>query len=334
MSRYRKIETRIFGDAKYQALSPQLPSAQTLWLYLIVGPQTTSVPGLFKASEAGLAAELGWPLKEFRRCWREIERAGMARADWAAHVVWLPNAVRYNAPQNPNQVRGWAGSLAEVPECPLKDEGCVSIRAALPDGAAWADAAREVFGETLPGTVAGTVTRTVAGTEEATVPGTVTETSNRNSNSNRNRNSTPLPPKGVQSGSGEEKEAPDPAIPAALDTAEFRDAWARWELYRREKRKALTDSTRRAQLAKLAGWGVGRAIVAIEQSIEKGWTGLFEPKQQPEPAQSASPVPGGTDAAAILARMPDKPVRFGDYRTDRRASPQLSNSEPTPGGEG
>lgn len=69
-------------------------------------------------------------------------------------------------------------------------------------------------------------------------------------------------------------------LPAVLDTPEFRAAWAEWERYRREIKKALTPSTRKRQLAKLSGWGVDRAVAAIEASIEHGWQGLFERNQR------------------------------------------------------
>src|SRR5690348_7720814 len=104
--RYRKVICRMYGDEKFQELSRPQPNGQTLWTYLITGPHTTSVPGLFTAGEAHLAEALGWTLRGLRSAWSEIAWQGMARADWKARVVWLPNAIRYNAPENPNVVRG------------------------------------------------------------------------------------------------------------------------------------------------------------------------------------------------------------------------------------
>ena len=66
-------------------------------------------------------------------------------------------------------------------------------------------------------------------------------------------------------------------IPSELDSADFREAWERWEQHRKEIKKTLTPSTTAAQLRKLATWGVLRAVAAIEHSIEKGWQGIFEP---------------------------------------------------------
>ena len=67
-------------------------------------------------------------------------------------------------------------------------------------------------------------------------------------------------------------------IPALLDTPEFRAVWADWEQHRREKKQAITPTTRKRQLKNMAEIGVVRAIVAIEESISQGWQGIYEPK--------------------------------------------------------
>ncbi len=66
-------------------------------------------------------------------------------------------------------------------------------------------------------------------------------------------------------------------VPAELDSDMFKEAWGRWTAHRKEIGKALTPSTTKAQLKKLATLGVTRAVIAIDHSIENGWTGLFEP---------------------------------------------------------
>lgn len=59
--------------------------------------------------------------------------------------------------------------------------------------------------------------------------------------------------------------------------AGFIAAWARWEKYNRERRKKLTPSTISIQLGKLEKITVERAIVAIDNSIEKNYSGIYEP---------------------------------------------------------
>ena len=54
-SRYRKVEVRTWGDEKFRGLSAMPACGQGLWLYLITGPHTGPIPGLFRAGRAGMA---------------------------------------------------------------------------------------------------------------------------------------------------------------------------------------------------------------------------------------------------------------------------------------
>jgi len=136
--RYRKISPRIWGDERFRALSAPRPNAQTLWIYLLTGPHTTLIPGLFSAGEAGLAEALGWPLKSFRGAFQELHCQGMAQADWQGRVVYLPKALKYNPPESPSVVKSWAGALDELPECQLKHQAIEAFRVWLAGcGAAW-----------------------------------------------------------------------------------------------------------------------------------------------------------------------------------------------------
>jgi hypothetical protein len=67
-------------------------------------------------------------------------------------------------------------------------------------------------------------------------------------------------------------------MPGTLNNPAFRAAWADWEQHRRELKKKLTPLAAKRLLSKLESWGEARAIAAIAYSIERGWTGIFEPK--------------------------------------------------------
>lgn len=131
MSRYRKIEVRTWSDEKFRNLSPMQPSAQGLWFFLLTGPHTGPVPGLFRAGRASLAEELDWELEAFDEAFREVLAQGMAKADFKARLIWLPNALKHNRPESPNVVKSWRGELDLLPECDLKREALVAIRAYL-----------------------------------------------------------------------------------------------------------------------------------------------------------------------------------------------------------
>lgn len=69
-------------------------------------------------------------------------------------------------------------------------------------------------------------------------------------------------------------------FPVELSGDDFRGSWQQWCQHRKERRSALTATTVNKQLAMLSAAGVADAIAMIEQSIEKGWTGLFEVKHE------------------------------------------------------
>ena len=107
MNRYRKVAANMWRDETFRKLSPLPPSGQSLWFYLLTGPHSGSIPGLFSAGRAGLAEELDWNQEEFDQAFREVETAGLAKADWKARVVWLPGAIDDNKPASPNVVVSW-----------------------------------------------------------------------------------------------------------------------------------------------------------------------------------------------------------------------------------
>ena len=127
MSRYRKIEVRTWSDEKFRELSPVPPSGQGLWFFLLTGPHTTAVPGLFRSGRAAMAEELGWDQEAFDKAFQEVFDKGMAKADFKARLVWLPNAIRHNKPESPNVVKSWRAEIDLLPECALKKEAIESI---------------------------------------------------------------------------------------------------------------------------------------------------------------------------------------------------------------
>jgi hypothetical protein len=119
MSRYRKVEVKMWGDAKFRELSAQKPSGQSLWIYLLTGPLTSDLPGILVTGKKALISELGWSSNDFESAWEEIERLEMALADWDAKLIYLPNALKHNPPANPNIIKRWKNTWDVLPECPL-----------------------------------------------------------------------------------------------------------------------------------------------------------------------------------------------------------------------
>ena len=60
----------------------------------------------------------------------------------------------------------------------------------------------------------------------------------------------------------------------------FGQVWEEWEEYRKQKRAKLTPISVKAQIKFLSGFPESVAIQIIQQSIQNGWTGLFELKNK------------------------------------------------------
>ncbi len=118
MSRYRKIDVRVWNDAKFRELSD---NAKLVFFLLLTHPNMTSM-GAMRGTLAGLAAEMGWDLKGFRNAFGEISKRGMAEHDERACLVALPNFVKYNMPESPNVIKAWVAAMDLLPECALKTQ--------------------------------------------------------------------------------------------------------------------------------------------------------------------------------------------------------------------
>ena len=147
MSKYRKVDPRIWNDHKFRALSD---NAKLCFFFLLTHPHMTSL-GAMRATTSGLAEELGWSAEAFRKAFLEVLQKGMAEQDQEASLIALPNFIRYNPPESPNVVKAWLGSLDFIPECPLRNR--VIARAKdFSEGLteAFARALPEAFAKSMP----------------------------------------------------------------------------------------------------------------------------------------------------------------------------------------
>ena len=129
MSRYRKIDVRIWGDEKFAELSER---AKLLWFYILTNHRTLCIPGLYSVTESGMAESLGWTLEGFRKPFQELSGKGLVKALWKpgfAGLVWVPNAIKYDPPANPNVVKSWSKWVDDIPECELRDEAFQHLEA-------------------------------------------------------------------------------------------------------------------------------------------------------------------------------------------------------------
>ncbi len=147
MARYRKVDPRIWNDAKFRSLSD---SSKLIFFFLLTHPHMTAI-GAMRSSAPGLAAEIGWSTEAFAEAFHEVTRKGMAEHDEKASLIWLPNFVRYNPPESPNVVKAWASALEMLPECSLLNRvvaGSVAFAQSLNKG--FSEALPEAFSKGMP----------------------------------------------------------------------------------------------------------------------------------------------------------------------------------------
>ena len=151
MSRYRKVATLIWNDQKFMELGDR---AKLAFLFLLTHPHMTSL-GAMRGTIEGLASELSTPPgkaseslpEDLSEAFREVFRKGLAVYDEKAHLVWLPNFLKYNGPESPNVVKAWASCIDLLPECETKAlviQRVTELSKDLPK------AFREVFNKTFP----------------------------------------------------------------------------------------------------------------------------------------------------------------------------------------
>jgi len=138
-------------------------------------------------------------------------------------------------------------------------------------------------------------------------------------------NTNPLPPKGIdgdiqESSIKSNSQIPKtphceaPPLPENLRTPAFEACWALWLTHLKAKRKSPTPPTQQFQLKKMSKLGPARAIEAIENSIEKGWQGIFAPEVSAVP--SATLPPRNPLPPAPRAPQPPQPVAAWDDEED------------------
>ncbi len=147
MARYRKIDTRIWNDKKFNELSDH---GKLAFFLLLTHPHLTPI-GAMRASLPGLASELRWPLEKLQQALEESFLQDMVRHDESASFMWLPNFLKYNQPESPNVVRSWENHLDYLPECTLKNSVIEHIKSYTQTlSPTFQEALPQSFGKSMP----------------------------------------------------------------------------------------------------------------------------------------------------------------------------------------
>lgn len=140
MARYRKIDTRIWNDRKFR----ELDDKSKLAFFLVLTHPDTNQLGMLRSRSVALAMELGWHPDVMSDAILTLCRMDMLMVDDKAGFIFIPNFLKYNPPNGPNAVKGWAGLIDLMPECDLLRRALVylkptifglseGVRSAIPD---------------------------------------------------------------------------------------------------------------------------------------------------------------------------------------------------------
>jgi len=264
----------MWGDAKFRALSAPPPNARDLWVYLVTGPHNGVIPGLFAGGEAALAEALEWPLEAFRECFAEISAKGMAKADWKARLVWLPNAARHNLPASPNVVVGWGKAFDELPECALKREAFAGLQAtlgAMPEG--FRKAFRKAFGKPHENaSPKGLPNQEQEQEQEQDTPDTSTSRPAAGPPTVAVvRPPDPPPSAAPPAAASSSPSSPDPPPARGPTAAEAREVFAYWQRVMGSPRSVLDAKRERVIRAALARHGLAECKRAIDGCFASDW---------------------------------------------------------------
>ncbi len=175
---YSRIEDKFWIDPMVRKMTED---ARILFLYILTTPQRNIV-GLFHLPSAFACYHLQWTPQRFEKALKELIKANRVKYDFDLELIFIKNFFKYQAPENPNQVKSAIEVLNELPDTLLlADLANILERSKDDKFVTLAEGLRNRFE---------TVTKGLAkGSETVSKPVTVTVTVTDNNNSNSNTSS-------------------------------------------------------------------------------------------------------------------------------------------------
>jgi hypothetical protein len=239
MRDYGKIYTRFWTSTDIASLSV---GAKLIAAYLLSSPHTTMI-GCFRLPLAYIVDDVGMPSEMVAEGLLELSRNGFITRDEGLSLILIPNFLRWNQIENPNQGKAAAKLVEQIPRNS-------SVYAELVD-------ILKANGKNFPeGFLKGSLT--------VLKPGTGTGT-------------------GTGAGTKQVQKRPPAAVAAFdLPSWIDREAWNAYEEMRGKIRKPMTPRARTLVLKKLVGFEARgmSSTDSLNQSVVSSWTDVYEPKQQ------------------------------------------------------
>lgn len=120
VSRYSRVSTRFWTDEKSSEWNDRAKLAS---LYAMTCPHR-SLEGIFKLPPQYACADLHWTLKTWKSACTVLQESGFLKWDSRTNVILILNALRYQAPENPNQASAALRRIKDLPDTPLLQEFC------------------------------------------------------------------------------------------------------------------------------------------------------------------------------------------------------------------
>lgn len=155
--RYIRIASKVWQDDKFRTISDE---AKLLYLYILTS-QHSNMIGYYLLPKPYVAYDLKWLPEQLDKRFTELLQIGLVKYCDKGDVVLIPNFLKYNTIQNPNQAKGAVNRLKEVPQNTLVDEFLTCIKE-------YAEPFVEEFKEALPQGYGNTVSVSVSVTGSVT----------------------------------------------------------------------------------------------------------------------------------------------------------------------
>ena len=133
MARYRKIDPRIWNDAKFLSLSIY---GRMMFLFILTHPNMTSI-GALRGTREGLARELASTAgsdedltggttealtEAYAKGYDELLGKAIVKEDKKSNFVYAKNFLKFNLPESPKVCVSFRSALEFLPECELLSE--------------------------------------------------------------------------------------------------------------------------------------------------------------------------------------------------------------------
>ncbi|MHB8895283.1 MAG: hypothetical protein ACYC99_08940 [Candidatus Geothermincolia bacterium] len=112
---YHRVDSKFWTDEKSANWNDD---TKLLALYLKTGPHAT-LEGFYHLPKGYILADLQWLPERLAEPFAVLLAEGFIRYDETVSVVLIHNALKYQSPDNPNQVKSAITKVADLPETPL-----------------------------------------------------------------------------------------------------------------------------------------------------------------------------------------------------------------------